>query len=93
MFYQKNYNNLLEPTIKPTNDISCLLEDLFPIESYKDEIDKIHSIESFHDIHTQGNITEKGIKTYIENNCNNFEVEWFEDFKPLLTKLIELYKL
>lgn len=93
MFYQKSYDSVLEPTTKPGNDISCLLEDLFPIESYKDEIDKIHSIGSFHDIHKHGSITESGIKKYIEKQCHNFKVEWFEDFKPLLTKLMELYNL
>ena len=93
MFYQKNYNNILEPTTKPKNDSSCLLEDLFPMESYKDEIDKIHSIESFHDIHTQGSITENGIKKYIEKQCHKFKAKWFEDFKPLLTTLTELYNL
>lgn len=93
MFYQKNYNNILEPTTKPTNDSSCLLEDLFPIESYKDEINKIHSIESFHDIHKQGSITENGIKKYIEKQCYNFKAEWFEGFKPLLTTLTEMYNL
>ena len=93
IFYQKNYDNILEPTTKPTNDKSCLLEDLFPIDSYKEEIDKIQSIESFHDIHKQGSITENGIKKYIEKHCHNFNVEWFENFKPLLTTLTKLYNL
>ena len=93
LFYQKNYDKILEPTSKPSNDESCLLEDLFPIESYKDEIDKIQSISSFHDIHKQGKITENGIKSYIERQCHSFNPDWFNDFKPLLTQLIKLYNL
>lgn len=93
MFYQKEYDKALEPTSKPSNDESCLLEDLFPVESYKNEIDKIHAISSFHDIHRQGKISENSIKGYIERRCNMFNSEWFNDFKPLLTQLTKVYNL
>lgn len=93
LFYQKEYDKALKPNHKPSNEESCLLEDLFPIESYKNELDKIQAINSFHDLHSQGKITENGIKSYIERQCHSFSPEWFNDFKPLLTQLIKVYNL
>lgn len=93
LFYQKDYINYKDPTGKMPNSDSVLLEDLFPASSYQEEMDKITKIKGFHDLHVQGSITEKGIKTYIEKNYKKFNNADFNGFKPLLDKLLELFGL
>ena len=90
IFYQKNYDTEKSPSsIKPSD--SVLLEDLVTPDAYQSCLDKIHSISSFHDLHSGGNVSEKPIKEYIESHCKSFTKEQMKDFRQLLEKLSTLF--
>ena len=60
---------------------------------YLDELDKIHAISSFHQLHAGGKISEKPIKDRIEGHCHEFTQDQLRDFKPLLTKLLSVFEI
>lgn len=90
LFYKKSYDVDLVP-LSISDSESVLLEDLVKPSAYQSNLDKIHSISSFHELHAGGNITEKSIKVYIESHCHEFSQDELDDFKPLLEKLLSLY--
>lgn len=92
IFYQRNYNEELKPTSIDNKD-SLLLEDLVHPSAYQQELDRIHSISSFHQLHAGGKISEKPIKDRIEGHCREFSQEQLRDFTPLLHKLLEVFEL
>lgn len=90
IFYQRDYDtDRLPSSIKPSD--SVLLEDLVTPDAYQACLDRIHSISSFHDLHSGGNISEKPIKDYIENHCESFTSEQMIGFSQLLMKLSTLF--
>lgn len=92
LFYQKNYEKDLHPnSISPSDSI--LLEDLVQPSAYQKELDRIHSIKNFHELHAGGKISEKPIKDHIEGHCNEFSKEQLRDFEPLLERLSSIYEL
>lgn len=92
IFYQRNYDEDLKPTSIDNKD-SLLLEDLVHPSAYQQELDRIHSISSFHQLHAGGKISEKPIKDRIEGHCREFSQEQLRDFTPLLHKLLEVFEL
>ena len=92
IFYQRNYDEELKPTSIDNKD-SLLLEDLVHPSAYQQELDRIHSITSFHQLHAGGKISEKPIKDRIEGHCREFSQEQLRDFTPLLHKLLEVFEL
>lgn len=92
IFYQRNYDEELKPTSIDNKD-SLLLEDLVHPSAYQQELDRIHSISSFHQLHAGGKISEKPIKDRIEGHCREFSQEQLRDFTPLLHKLLEVFEL
>jgi len=92
LFYRKNYDeNNIPASID--NSSSILLEDLVSPDAYHSEIEQMHSITSFHQLHVNGNITEKPIKNLIETKCKFFSREQLRDFAPLLQKLYSIFDL
>lgn len=92
LFYQKEYVEELSPTSIIPSD-SVLLEDLVQPSAYQQELDKIHAISSFHQLHAGGKISEKPIKDRIEGHCHEFTQDQLRDFKPLLTKLLSVFEI
>ncbi|MBQ0113112.1 MAG: AAA family ATPase [Bacteroidales bacterium] len=92
LFYQRNYDEELKPASIDNKD-SVLLEDLVHPSAYQHELDKIHSISSFHQLHAGGKISEKPIKDRIEGHCREFTKEQLRDFTPLLQKLVDVFEL
>lgn len=92
LFYQRNYDEELKPTSIDNKD-SVLLEDLVHPSAYQQELDKIHSISTFHQLHAGGKISEKPIKDRIEGHCREFTKEQLRDFTPLLQKLVDVFEL
>lgn len=92
LFYQKEYVEELSPTSIIPSD-SVLLEDLVQPSAYQQELDKIHAISSFHQLHAGGKISEKPIKDRIEGHCYEFTQDQLRDFKPLLTKLLSVFEI
>ena len=82
----------LSPTSIIPSD-SVLLEDLVQPSAYQQELDKIHAISSFHQLHAGGKISEKPIKDRIEGHCHEFTQDQLRDFKPLLTKLLSVFEI
>lgn len=92
LFYQKEYVEELSPTSIIPSD-SVLLEYLVQPSAYQQELDKIHAISSFHQLHAGGKISEKPIKDRIEGHCHEFTQDQLRDFKPLLTKLLSVFEI
>lgn len=92
LFYQKEYVEELSPTSIIPSD-SVLLEDLVQPSAYQQELDKIHAISSFHQLHAGRKISEKPIKDRIEGHCHEFTQDQLMDFKPLLTKLLSVFEI
>lgn len=92
LFYQKEYVEELSSTSIIPSD-SVLLEDLVQPSAYQQELDKIHAISSFHQLHAGGKISEKPIKDRIEGHCHEFTQDQLRDFKPLLTKLLSVFEI
>lgn len=98
MFYQHDYSITLDTTQNPKVSDRILVEDLFSEESYTPIVQIITGCKSHKDFR---NITlpngqkrtADAIKEYIENNYQKFKDSWFDGFKPLLDKLLELYGL
>lgn len=92
LFYQRKYDEELKPASIDNKD-SVLLEDLVHPSAYQQELDKIHSISSFHQLHAGGKISEKPIKDRIEGHCCEFTKEQLKNFTPLLQKLVDVFEL
>lgn len=108
LFYQDNYSSMNYPTeeedvklvnnqqrtIMKTN--SYMVEDLFSEDAYLDIIKPVISSRTHKDFNSL-NIGKKGtvgaIKEHIEKNYNSFQDEWYDGFKPVLDKLLEVFDL
>lgn len=108
MFYQDNYFSTAYPTsdidVKSVNgdkkeiknENSFMVEDLFSENSYANIIRPVISARKHKDFRmlTLGKKGTAGaIKTHIENNYNTFNDEWYDGFKPVLDKLMEVFDL
>lgn len=97
IFYQHDYSQEIDLSNKPQDKDTILVEDFFSTDAYstiiaKEEIGKKKSHKDFRNFKT--NIAS-AIKTHIENNYNsfNFKEEWYDGFKPVLNKLLEVFDL
>ena len=93
IFYQTDYN--VELTQQPNLSDTIMVEDLFEPESYKAEVEsaKLGQKKTHKDFRCFHKKMESSIKTYIEKNYSSFNAEWFNGFKPVLDKLIEVFDL
>ncbi len=106
MFYQDNYLSVEKYPTSETdvseanggrriNDVnSYMVEDLFSEESYASKIAQVINARTHKDFRklTMGKKGTAGaIKEHIEKEYNNFKEEWFEGFKPVLDKLLEVF--
>lgn len=106
MFYQDSYLPVANyPTseadvikanggnkIKDVN--SYMVEDLFSEDSYASKIApviKARTHKDFRNLTMGKKGTAGAIKDHIEKEYNNFKKEWFEGFKPVLDKLLEVF--
>ena len=71
-----------------------MVEDLFSPNAYKEKVEYIHRKHSHKDFrcNDQGKTTE-AIKKHIENNYSSFEDDWFDGYKNVLNKLIDIFNL
>ena len=68
------------------------MEDLFPEEAYRHIVNKLHSLKSYRDFKNRSEPVTSEIKDYIKNEVSSFQQNtWFEGFKPVLDKLLEVY--
>lgn len=101
IFYQSDY--AVPKTTKPNDKDpnSYMAEDLFHIDSYRRVTDKIQVRThkelrnmTWNDVsHKRTNYATEAIKYYIQENYSSFEKEWLQNFKPVLDKLLEVFKL
>ena len=95
LFYQLNYANSYAE--KPDLENTVMVEDLFSEDSYKEISQKVHvrTHKAFRNIKWGRNIksTADAIKDHIEKNYLTFEDVWFNNFKPVLDKLLEVFAL
>ena len=95
LFYQHNYTSF--NTTKPNLSDTILVEDLFSEKSYSKVAAKVHvaTHKEFRNIQWDNGIkgTANAIKYYIEKNYLSFEDEWYDGFKPVLDKLMEVFDL
>lgn len=95
LFYQHDYSQVVDLSNKPQDKDTVMVEDFFSIEAYanviaQEEIKKKHSYKDFRNFKT--NISS-AIKTHIERHYNSrdFKIEWYEGFRPVLDKLLEIF--
>ena len=105
LFYQKDYSSLYNTKPKQDKSDEILMEDLFNEDSYQLVTNVVHlnKCKDFRNINwkQQLNTSKSGIKStvdaikyYIEDKCDTFtDDSWFDGFKPLLDKLLELFAL
>lgn len=95
LFYQENYNINIDTGNEPEDSNSILVEDFFAPKSYKNKIDEVHfERKTTHkDFRTFKKNMSSTIKTYIEKNYNNFAEDDYDGFKPILDKLIDIFRL
>ena len=93
IFYQSDYSEVKDTNIKNvTAEDSFMVEDLFSPNAYKEKVEYIHRKNSHKDFrcNNQGKTTE-AIKHHIEDNYSSFNEEWFDGYKSLLEKLINIF--
>lgn len=97
LFYQHDYSQEIDLSAKPKDKDTIMAEDFFSTDAYsaiieKEEIEKKQSHKDFRNFKT--NIAS-AIKTHIENhyNSSSFKEEWYDGFKPVLNKLLEVFNL
>ena len=69
------------------------LEDLFPYDVYKHIVDNFHKLKTYRDFKNRSTKTTSEIKDYIKEKASTFKDEWYDGFKPVLDKLIEVFDL
>lgn len=69
------------------------LEDMFPKEAYKHIVDRLHTLETYRDFKTKTTKTSAEIKDFIKEKAVTFKDEWYDDFKPVLDKLMDVFGL
>lgn len=95
LFYQENYSINIDTGNAPQKSNYILVEDFFAPKSYKNKIDEVHfERKTTHkDFRTFTTNMSSTIKTYIENNYNNFAEDDYDGFEPILDKLIDIFRL
>lgn len=95
LFYQENYSINIDTGNAPQKSNYILVEDFFAPKSYKNKIDEVHfERKTTHkDFRTFTKNMSSTIKTYIENNYNNFAEDDYDGFEPILDKLIDIFRL
>lgn len=95
LFYQENYSINLDTGNAPQKPNYILVEDFFAPKSYKNKIDEVHlERKTTHkDFRTFTTNISSTIKTYIESNYKNFAEDDYDGFKPILDKLIDIFRL
>lgn len=105
LFYQDSYSSAAYPTSdadvisvngekKIKNDKSYMVEDLFSEDSYATVITPVITArkhKDFRQISFGKNGTAGAIKNYIENNYLSFNAAWYNGFKPVLEKLMDVF--
>lgn len=93
MFYQDNYD--YEKNKKPEETDTIMVEDLFSPESYKKKVENAHLSDKYthKDFRCFTENLASSIKKCIQNNYSDFKDEWFNGFKPVLDKLLEVFNL
>ncbi len=92
IFYQSDYSEKKETKDNVTEEKSFMVEDLFPLEAYKEKVEYVHNMKTHKEFrcNKQGKTTE-AIKKHIQDNYSSFKDEWFEGYKSILDKLIEIF--
>lgn len=95
IFYQEDYSTMYSTcvaNVAPKD--SYMVEDLFSLESYKEKVEYVHKKHTHKEFrcNEQGR-TDEAIKHHIEEKYKKFDDSWFDGFKPLLNKLLELFGL
>lgn len=95
IFYQHDYSQVIDLSNKPQDRDTIMVEDFFSTDAYsviiaKEEIEKKQSHKDFRNFKTN---MASSIKTYIENhyNSSSFKEEWYDGFKPILDKLLDVF--
>lgn len=96
LFYQEDYSvslNTKNPPDKGESDF--MVEDLFPKESYQREINRLLQYGTHKEYRKHDDNVSKAIKTYLEKHYakDDFKNEWYDGFKPILEKLMEVFDL
>lgn len=95
IFYQSDYSEIKDTNVKNVNaEDTFMVEDLFSPNAYKEKVEYIHMKHSHKDFrcNNQGKTTE-AIKKHIENNYSSFDDDWFDGYKNVLNKLIDIFNL
>ena len=69
------------------------LEDLFPQDVYNCIIEKLHELKTYRDFNTRNTSTSNQIKEYIKEKASTFEDDFYNNFEPILGKLLEVFNL
>jgi hypothetical protein len=87
-----NSPDITKDEINPKNSI--MVEDLFAPESYKEEVEHIHNLNTHKQFrcNNQGKATDV-IKKYIEKHYSTFKKEWFNGVQPVINKIINIFNL
>lgn len=103
LFYQSDYAVVLTRKPNDKDSESYMAEDLFHTDSYKAVTDRIHVASHkelrnlrWNEVMTSNKRpkgTTEAIKYYIQDNYSSFEKDWLQNFKPVLKKLLEEFKL
>jgi len=97
IFYQQDYTQIIDLSNKPQEKDTIMVEDFFSTEAYSTiiadvEFEKKQSHKDFRIFKTDIAST---IKTHIEKhyNSSSFKEEWYDGFRPVLNKLLEVFNL
>lgn len=95
IFYQENYSDILEIKCPKKGEDDYMVEDVFPRESYADEIKRLCAYSTHREYRRHDDNVQSAIKTYIEKHFDqdNFKDEWFNGFAHILDKLMEVFNL
>lgn len=95
LFYQHDYKTLY--TTEPKLSDTVMVEDFFSKDSYTSVVAKVHvdTHKAFRLIQWDNGIkgTANAIKNYIEKHYESFEDNWYDGFKPVLDKLLDVFVL
>lgn len=94
LFYQDDYTKLLSQKPSERNK-TIMVEDLFNPEAYKIKIEevKLDQKKTHKDFRCFTEKMDSVIKSYIESKYFDFKDEYYEGFKPVLDKLLEVFAL
>lgn len=96
IFYQEDYSEIKDVNVENIKiEDTFMVEDLFSPKAYEDEVKYIHSMHTHKEF--RGNKNKKSmteiIKNHIQTNYSHFQEDWFEGYKSILDKLIDIFNL